>query len=214
MVNQNVLDEFNMMMCKALSDARSISNIKDAVSRINMIDWDAKIYRTISFSTFVRLITTGGTLFKRPKVWKDSYENFWLRHVFVDDNGEGVSCTGMADHFYAQCWSKDRDSVAMWRTASQDPQYELTVRIESTVGKYCEALVSAINTAYHIQLHDILCVGRVKYVSEDNITTQMERRHSSKKEDMYFLRGAVVEDGIKALFASEVHLALNRKFVL
>lgn len=97
-------------------------------------------YRTISFPSFVNLITLREEMFVHPTQWDDTYEGIFfavqknpercemlLRELCSKYNGDlnttltnFVKCLYFPLFSYAQCWSREADSDAMWRIYNYD----------------------------------------------------------------------------------------------
>lgn len=90
-----------------------------------------KLFRYVSFETFVDLIQTQSLYFVYPpKKWDDAFEGFLYRAIKTPEGkqkvfsllptvrerefAEGVLCDDSLSHTRYQCWSQARDTIAMW----------------------------------------------------------------------------------------------------
>ena len=90
--------------------------IKDNGIGIN--DWDEQIYRVFSMEWFTQLITTKTNGLVHPAKWDDPFENFFLQNNAITSNQTIVSLESLSESLYGQCWTRNRDSDAMWRIYS------------------------------------------------------------------------------------------------
>src|SRR5438270_4394426 len=97
---------------------------------------DRFIYRIISIDRLVEMFSSGRNVLVKPKLWDDPFENFILRcRVQLPDGA--YATFGFQDHFFAQCWTLQSASDAMWRIYSPKAN---AVRIRTTVWKLSESL--------------------------------------------------------------------------
>lgn len=133
-----------------------------------------KIYRIISFPTFINLIENQEERFVNPTSWADTYEGYMLRmlespenrkeviQVLYDIVSPGDIEKVIANYMklwaarwlcYGQCWSKTEESDALWRIYSYE---KMAIRIETTV----EEINSIFNNSelfetYKIEIDDV-----------------------------------------------------------
>jgi hypothetical protein len=99
---------------------------------IDIDDWDAPIYRVYSMHRFKSLLNTKTNGLVHPSLWKDPFENFFLKCKAVASDGTFVSLESLSESWYGQCWTKNRDSDAMWRIYSPNKD---GVRVSTTIRK-------------------------------------------------------------------------------
>ena len=80
---------------------------------IDIVDWDAQIYRVYSIKWFTDLITTNKNGLVNPSKWEDPFENFFLQNQCVASDGTIVSLESLSNSWYGQCWTRNSDSDAM-----------------------------------------------------------------------------------------------------
>ena len=98
-----------------------------------------KLYRYIPFETFIDIVINTKLTLLSPSLWEDSYEG-WFWKVFKDSPKAGQAATMMLDSVFAQCWSKNGDSVALWSIYSYGNK---AIAIETTK-EYFEKLPKII----------------------------------------------------------------------
>lgn len=106
---------------------------------INIKNLDCEIYRIFPLHRFKDLFITKKNGLVRPKLWEDPFENFFLKSTAIC-NGEQVSLEQLRHEWYGQCWTKNRDSDAMWRIYSKFSNNdkcdcEVGVRVGTTISK-------------------------------------------------------------------------------
>lgn len=140
------------------------------------IDVDRKLYKFMSFYSFVDLIQSKSLNFVRPKVWEDPYEGFIFQKLKTIDGKKEIEylLKKIPDNiaksiffdlalkfekiFYAQSWSLCSESDAMWRIYNYENK---TVRIE--------VLESKIRQIENIEIVD------VEYDDEINLEREIEK---------------------------------------
>ena len=99
---------------------------------INIVDWEATIYRVFSMQWFTHLITTRTNGLVNPSMWEDPFENFFLKNKAIASDGSVISLESLTESWYGQCWTRNRDSDAMWRIYSPSKDW---VRVSTTINK-------------------------------------------------------------------------------
>lgn len=97
---------------------------------IGLEDLDIKIYRIFSLDRFSRIIASRENGLVHPSKWDDPFENFFLKGQAEMSDGTQVSLSHLSASWYGQCWTKNKDSDAMWRIYSA---VKTGVRAETTV---------------------------------------------------------------------------------
>jgi hypothetical protein len=80
------------------------------------------LYRIYAFDRFETLLSTGRDALVNPAKWQDPFENFFLYATEVDDEktSSRIPLKNLAEDWYGQCWSMNKESDAMWRIYSPD----------------------------------------------------------------------------------------------
>lgn len=97
------------------------------------VDLSTPIYRTMRWDSFMTMIQTKQLTLRRPTDWDDPWENFLLRSDAYLKDGTHCSLKNIADTYYAQCWSFNEESEALWRRYANKTQR--AVKIRTTAGK-------------------------------------------------------------------------------
>ncbi len=87
---------------------------------------DFSIYRFISLDDFFEIIINKKLTLVRTSLWDDVYENFLLKLPIKD----GTNLTEYIDGMYGQCWTRTKESDALWRIYSPGTK---SVRIRTTL---------------------------------------------------------------------------------
>lgn len=106
--------------------------------------WDMKLYNILPYKRFLTLLRTRSLYFSNIlTAWKDEpYELFYFKpHYFM--HAIPMNVEDVSSRYYAQCWSTERDSNAMWRIYS-GKNYD-GVRIATTLGEIIQLLYPVRN---------------------------------------------------------------------
>lgn len=129
---------------------------------LDIVDVDQEIYRILRFEYLIDMVKTNELTLANPSKWPDPFENFFLRSVAVEQNGEKVSLHELARKWYGICWTYDRDNDAMWNRYSIE---KTGVRISTTVRKLFEHLWDDADSYVGLRY---FC-GKVNYVDQREI---------------------------------------------
>ena len=88
-------------------------------------------------------------------MWRDPFENVFLKSPVLTSKGEKRRFE-LYDDIYAQCWTLDGASNAMWEIYSRDQD---AFRIKTTVGK----LIDSLRVANGNRADTTCFIGKVKY---------------------------------------------------
>lgn len=125
---------------------------------------DLVIYKYLPFNFLLQILATNTIIIKGVQNWEDDYENFLSKVILEYKNGDKTSLSHFIPSFYGQCWTKLRESDAMWRIYSIK---NLGIRIKSSVNKllkvsYNESLAEKETTI-------LRRIGLVEYKNENEI---------------------------------------------
>lgn len=115
-----------------------------------------KIYRYVSFETLLSLIENRSNRLSKVTSWKtfDPYENV-LFEVPIKSNNDIIHLSELSRHYYAQCWSLEKESDVMWQLyRSRYINKGGAVKIESTIGDLLNSCSS----------EDFKFIGKVDYL--------------------------------------------------
>lgn len=143
---------------------RNFLNLKDK-------EKDEPIFRVISIKRLFELFNNKENVLVSPKKWDDPFENFIMNSTGELESGEMFS-VGFRDNFYGQCWTRTRESDAMWRIYSPDKN---GVRITTTPRKLLKSLYDVSG-----QFRDLSCyIGKVKYYTTPKLKKLLKTNASS-----------------------------------
>lgn len=137
----------------------------DEVLKTNGLDiknWDSTIYRVMPIFRFKESIATGKMGLTRPVLWDDPLENFYLKCKVRISKTEVASLRSISSSWYGQCWTKKRDSDAMWRIYSHEKD---GLRVSTTIRK----LFSAIYDDKEEFATLMYFIGEVEYAERSEI---------------------------------------------
>tara|TARA_R110000796_G_scaffold88850_1_gene191733 strand:- start:2335 stop:3102 length:768 start_codon:yes stop_codon:yes gene_type:complete len=120
---------------------------------------DEPIFRITSINRLFQLFETRNNVLVRPKKWEDPFETVISESItklkFEDEKDTTV---GFRDDLYGQCWTRTRESDAMWRIYSPDKN---GVRISTTPRKLLYSLSSTLDSVKNYSSY----IGKVEYFS-------------------------------------------------
>ena len=122
---------------------------------------DTPLYRFMSFEALLELLLSNSIILIKTKYWEDTYENFLFKsEIIVGDTP--FDLTSAQQWIFGSCWTKKRESDALWRIYSQN---NCGIRIRSTLGK----LVHCIQSEFDKSTVWIVNIGEVEYRTEKEI---------------------------------------------
>lgn len=141
--------------------------------RFNDNELNSHIYRIYAIDRLESLFRSQTDALVNPKKWDDPFENFFLARTNVVDSltRNHIPLSNLANDWYGQCWSRNRETDAMWRIYSPDPMNQAGAKVRTTIRRLFDNLSSVNSTAPNLQFF----VGRVDYWSQQKIQTQMSR---------------------------------------
>lgn len=110
--------------------------------------WDMKLYHILPYKHFLQILKSKSLYFVNihKSWWDEPYELFYFRPRYfraIHSREVPLSVEQIMTRYYAQCWSENRDSDAMWRIYSG--VHRDGVRISTTLGKIIQLLYPATN---------------------------------------------------------------------
>lgn len=132
---------------------------------------DKPIFRVISIKRLFELFKNKENVLVKPSLWDDPFENFIMNSIGELGDGRMFSIE-FRDHFFGQCWTKTRESDAMWRIYSPDKN---GVRIATTPKKLLKSLYNSTE-----EYRNISCfIGKVNYYTTPKLKNLLEQHAST-----------------------------------
>ena len=133
---------------------------------MNEDEIDNPIYRIFSIVRFFEMIKNKEIVMVKPELWDDPFENPLANLKFESNYGEVVGC-GFAEYIFGQCWSKCKESDAMWRIYSPDTNGVMVSTTPRKILKYLKSRVgeTSICTCF---------IGKVQYKSSEDLYGEIE----------------------------------------
>lgn len=122
---------------------------------------DKPIFRIIPTYRLFELFEKNINILVNPKLWDDPFENFIMNSKLKFKSGISLGI-GFKENLYGQCWTRTRESDAMWRIYS--PQKN-GVRIATTPRKLLTDLYNDVTPDGKFSAY----IGRVKYYKTKNL---------------------------------------------
>lgn len=130
-----------------------------------LLSGEQLVHRIFPFDRFIDLIRSRNLAFVKPKLWKDPYENLMNRPIRMGD-GKTIQVPHYADNLFAQCWSLEYESDAMWRIYSGDERGVLVSANAATLYRTAESTYPWPT--------EQLFLGKVEYLSEHALKQKFE----------------------------------------
>jgi len=100
-----------------------------------------------------------------PSLWDDPFENFFLQCEVRDDSDNSIgSLHEISKNWYGQCWTKNRDSDAIWRIYNEQKNGVLVV---TTIKKLFENFYDRSVPSAYLKYF----IGEVQYQERIEIET-------------------------------------------
>lgn len=139
-----------------IDNIRKYRNLRNLTVR----DLNTAIYRIMPIDQLMGMFETNKLVIPKINKWEDPYENFFLKCEFWNGSNQ-LSTLNVREGIYGQCWSKFKDSDALWRLYSSDKK---SVRIKTTIGKLFDTIYTS-NTCSGSSY-----IGAVAYETKSDIT--------------------------------------------
>jgi len=140
---------------------------------LNPEDLEKPIYRIFSFQRLESIFIGRQLTLVKPSLWDDPFENFILGAQGTLNDGTPFNI-GFRNHYYGQCWSRTRESDAMWRIYSPEKD---GVKVKTTIGKLFRPLFQKggdFRTIHNEEYNLSSFVGKVKYQSQKSLTGMLK----------------------------------------
>lgn len=134
---------------------------------IQRINPNTPIYRIFTLERGLEAVVEKKLSLARPHRWEDPYENALYHRQVQTTQSEAVSLDSLRNCLYAQCWTEDGNSDALWRIYSPDKN---GFRATTTVGK----LLKAISENAGIRKTDC-SIGKVNYCHQEIVEELFSR---------------------------------------
>jgi hypothetical protein len=144
------------------------------MNETNFIDFERgelkkPIFRVFSYCRFVEMLANRRLTLVKPKLWDDPFENFILQSRFRLPEGTIITLAA-SEQLYGQCWSRTKESDAMWRIYASNKD---GVKVRATLKKLGNALWASCASQPEISCF----IGKVRYLSRlklsDNLSAQL-----------------------------------------
>ncbi len=136
---------------------------------------DKPIYRIFELHHFLECISKDINVLVAPAKWDDPFENFFLKSKCIDEMNQEISLNEFLKSWYGQCWTRNKDSDAMWRIYSKN---KLGICVETTPRK----LIDSNKLESHMATQKFF-ISKVIYHSKASISNYMK---NTSLEDVLF----------------------------
>lgn len=162
----------------------SIKNDQRFVN-LKQSDLNMPVYRILPIKYLEEMYLNSELILPKVTKWDDVFENFFLRSDFVIDGDiETDFLKEESELIFGQSWSFFEDSDAMWRIYSKEHQ---SVRIKTTITKLINPL-TVTTIGDHFGIICDVCIGRVKYLNEQQFKSWVEKQEVLRNNLMNNIR--------------------------
>lgn len=143
---------------------------------------DRSLFRYVSFDDLLSLVENERNRLTKITKWKehDPYENVMFE--FPIQNGrETIYLEDLSNHYYAQCWSLEKESDIMWQLYRH--RYEKkggVVKLETTVGRLLESC----------KKENFSFIGKVVYKKKRELIMQSHQLRDNIDKILFLDRGS------------------------
>lgn len=102
---------------------------------------DKKIYRVMTIDRLLEMFESKENVLVKPSLWDDPFENFLFNSAVLQPDGTEYKSI-LRDRAYAQCWSLNIESDAMWRIYAPEKN---GVKIAITIRKLFNSFYKSIS---------------------------------------------------------------------
>ena len=127
--------------------------------------WDKPLYQILRYDYVLDILSNNRLTFVniQQSWWEEPYELCMFRPQYTLQ-GKSVDISEVAGHFYAQCWSTNRNSNAMWKIYSD---HHDGVRIQTTFGEIIQLLYTSKTP---LDLQELIpYFGKIQYLKQTKI---------------------------------------------
>ncbi|MGG2111788.1 hypothetical protein ABFY60_14885 [Lysinibacillus pakistanensis] len=178
----------------------------------------AKIYRFISFETFIDMIMRQSLTFVHPSIWDDPYELFAINTKFKETVGSADTVSSelavetilhqiISNKLYCQSWTKVDESDALWRIYNHS---NTSVRIEIDLNdikelENVEALdVEYLDAPYEVKgkksYYDLLKIKRKAFSHEHEVRLVTHYKFKDTDDAQEYIKDYLMLSGDPKLY--------------
>ena len=146
---------------------------------LNELNLNTPVYIYMRLRHVIGLIQNHTLSIPRVNKWEDTYENWFIKEDFRLVDGTKITATNLIPCVYGQCWTKLKESDAMWRiystvkksesdkTNSFEYLQESSIKIRTTAQKIYNAVPPSFR--------DKTYIGNVNYLSQQEFDNHVAR---------------------------------------
>jgi hypothetical protein len=136
---------------------------------LNKEDRDKHIYRIMPVNRLFQCFDKKNLILVPPSKWDDPFEN-WLLESKLEFSSAGQTGDMMSirDKVYGQCWTRHRETDAMWRIYSSDTN---GAKVRTTPKKLLEALKANDNESANSHCF----IGKVQYMEQKELAASLKK---------------------------------------
>lgn len=152
-------------------------NLSDEYFKKDYLDSNAinlklnqKIYRIFNYDYFLNDLQNSHLTLVKPNSWQDPFENFIMNSTGILEDGREVSFEPIREHYFAQCWSLNKECDGLWR--NYKGQNEFAIKVKTNIEKLFASIYD-INYQYHYLSYFI---GKVEYFTDEKLKKYIETK--------------------------------------
>lgn len=126
------------------------------------ISADEEIYRIFSLNQFIKAVRMQRLTMVKPWLWEDPFENFLSKSTGYNRKGKIISFKYLANHFFGQCWSLEREKDWMWKMYAPNGR---GIKVKTKVNTLFEQFNDTGNPSYKSSYF----IGKIQYMEDYEI---------------------------------------------
>ena len=138
-----------------------------------------KLYRYITFETLADIVINKRLALVSPLIWEDAFEGWFWKAIVIDGKPEHSEPISKAiNSLFAQCWSKNCDSAALWSIYSYNQKSIMIETTSEKLQKLPKITIKEINYSDDAEMDVDEVVGMLMHPSLDNLLLPFTKKRS------------------------------------
>jgi hypothetical protein len=134
------------------------------------LELNQKIYRIFDYNYFLSDLKEKHLTLVKPNCWQDPFENLIMNSTGILKDGREVSFEPIREHYYAQCWSLNKECDGLWR--NYKGQNEFAIKVKTNINKLFNSIYNIHNKFHYLSYF----IGKVEYFSDVKLKKYIENK--------------------------------------
>lgn len=137
------------------------------VNTINL-NLNQNIYRIFDYEYFLKDLKNKHLTLIKPNLWEDPFENFIMNSTGILPDGIQVSFDSIREHYFAQCWSLNKECDGLWRNYRGNKKF--AIKIKTNIEKLFNCIYNIEDKFHYLSYF----IGKVEYFSDTKLKKYIE----------------------------------------